>query len=1605
MNKLLKLSILLLLLVLSSSKGLAQGWGFVLEAVVTEDGSKMSNAIVTVIKNGKTVETIKSDSRGKVNVNLDPDADYNILFSGEGMISKKLNINTFGVPPEDAGESNFYFPADVDIFKKIPGLDLKILDQPIGKIRYNKSIANFDADLDYTKQMKAALDKLQKDYERKKAEDAANAAENKKIYDAAVKIADKLFAEANWREAKTQYEIAQKALPEELHPSFQLAEIQSKLIKEDQLNGKYKAAMDQANAAYTSKNYEAALSGYKNAQGIKPSEKEPGLKITEIEGILANSAKVEQDYLAAINEGEKALISNNLQPAKAAFERASALKPDEQYPKNKLAEIADFMNKAGAKEKEYTDALAAGEKSITEKNYVQAKNDFQKAQSLKPNEKLPQDKLKQIEGLMAEKAKIEQNYLAAIQKGEDALSAKGYDEAKIAFSSASKLKPSEEYPKNKIKEIEDFLAKNSASEKKYKDAIAQADNDFKASNYEAAKSKYEEAAVVKPAEAYPKTKIEEIKGILAEGAKKEQEYLAAIASADKAFTEKNYSVSKVSFEKATALKPNEKYPQDKLKEIQTLLAASAKVDEEYVAAISNADKAYSSSNLEFAKAEYDKAAKLKPNEKYPQTQIVEVDRLIAEKKKAEEAYAAVLKKGDDALAKEELEAAKISYTEAIGMRSNEQYPKDKLKEVEAKITAKQKELEDIRIAKDKEAELDKKYKEAIALADKSYTEKSYAEAITAFKNASELKSAETYPKEKITEINGILAEIAKKDKEYTAALKSGDDALGNGAYEEAKKSYNNALTIKPNEQYPKDKIAEADKLAANAEAAAAAKAEAAKKDAAYQEKIAIADKEFSAKEYEKAKTSYQAALAIKANEQYPKDKIAEADQLIAATLDAKAAADRAAKLDADYKKMIADADGQFNSKTYEKALETYGKALAIKPKESYPQTKIDEINSLLGDKAAADAAAKKKAELEANYKKIIADADAAFKKEDFDNAKSSYKAAFDLISEEYPKSQIDKINTILAERDAIKLKNDKNAALEADYLAAIKKGDELFNAADYNNSIVSYEKAIQLKDQEAYPKNQIEKINKKLAELASKKNVDKEKLEKYNALVAAADQEFFADNYDEAIKGYNAALVVMDEIYPKQQITKIEKAIADKKAAELAAKDKAEQDRLNKLAADKDREAAYKRLIVLADDAYKSQKYKTAKGDYEAALDIKAGEKYPTEQLKLIIEKLAEEERLRAEEERKRLEAQNQPVVVQQERQTVDGKSEAEIDAMYKEIWAKKASDKAKIKEEEAEKLREKRVKDAEADDLKRQEELARIENIKINMASNQPEKTERYLQNLDEVNEKTNAINSAVEDNKMAAKRKRDEMNMQLEDLIARVQRENDARTTDNLKTNFDNLSNEAIQYRNNLAELEVAQRNRSEKSYDEMMVLVKKIEEYQKSTTEKNLENNKVKPLDKAEFMDNFKTANEKEAEQIKANNEAQVKDLEKRQDELREKYDDQMEVKTAEYANMVVERDQSEFQAQKRNAERKEDVLNKDFYKGEKKLRNDDELAAKYPPGVTEEIIDGKDNSTTIRRIVKTATQVDIYEKTLYTWGAVYYTKNGTNIDEAAWQRETK
>lgn len=65
--------------------------------------------------------------------------------------------------------------------------------------------------------------------------------------------------------------------------------------------------------------------------------------------------------------------------------------------------------------------------------------------------------------------------------------------------------------------------------------------------------------------------------------------------------------------------------------------------------------------------------------------------------------------------------------------------------------------------------------------------------------------------------------------------------------------------------------------------------------------------------------------------------------------------------------------------------------------------------------------------------------------------------------------------------------------------------------------------------------------------------------------------------------------------------------------------------------------------------------------------------------------------------------------------------------------------------------------------------------------------------------------------------------------------------------------------------------------------------------------------------------------------------------------------------------------------------------------------EELASKYPDGVTEEQFKEGNRSITKRVVVKDGVG-DEYRKVVHGWGGVFYFKNGESISERAWNQET-
>lgn len=1621
------------MLLLNSNVAKSQDWTLdIVGSVKKEETNKRFEGVtITVKRNGSVWKTLTSPANGKFDFALPPDGDYMIEFSKFGHVSKRIQVSTKNVPPEDA-KYGFEFPMEMNLFEKMDGLNVSILDKPIAKIAFNPATGYMDFDPEYTKSIKKELDRLKDELaERLKAEEE-NRKKNQKAYDEAIALGDKAYSSEKWEDAKVQYLKAEKLFPSETYPGFQLAEISDKLAGLAEANKRYSSAIEKADAAFKAREWNKAINSYEYAAELKKNEEYPKNKVKEIEDIMKNEKKVEEEYYEAIAAGDAAMLSREYDDAKESYQKAIALKDYEEYPKNKLTEIDNILAEIAAKNKEYTDAIAEADGLFKAKDYQKSIEVYKKAQGLKSEETYPQEKIDEANELIAEQQKIDADYQLLIADGDNAFTNKDYETAKVKYEGAIELKSEEQYPKDKITEIGNLLNAAAKLEEDYENAIKTADAGFNSKDYATAQANYEKALSLKSEERYPKDKIAEIATIKAEEeaalqAQKEldEKYEALILSADAALASKNYDEAKTAYSGALGLKSAEKYPKDKLTEIDNLLAeiankkaeeeaaalAQKQLDEKYNTLIAAGDAAFSSADYKKASSDYTAAIGVKSEEQYPKDKLEEIKNKLDELAKAEaeaaaqkeldDKYNAFITKADAAFGNMEYDKAKADYMAASEVKLAEQYPKDKLAEIEAKL----KELaeEEIRITAQKE--LDEKYNAIITNADAAFNSTDYDKAKTAYSEASALKTTEQYPIGKLKEIENILAEIAKKK-----------------AAEEASKMAQKEL------------------------------------DEKYAELIASADAAYNSKNYDKAKTDFSSAAGVKPSEQYPKDKLLEIENLLTDIANKKAAEEAAMMADKElndkYTKFIKTADQALAAKKYDDAKQNYNFAVDIKPTEMYPKDKLREIENALAD--LANKKAEDELAMEAERKKkdyfdaVVAQADGELVAKNYDEAKSKYNQALAIIpNEKYPKDKLTEIETILAKIEADKM-NESAAQKELNekYNKLISSADGSFTSKNYEASLSDYQAALKLKSSEVYPKNQITKIEDILAELKRKEeeisvtnNAQKQKQEQYNKFIKNADAAFLGKQYENAKLIYEQALGIMpSETYAKQKIKEIKEILA-----EIAKKEK---EQTTAELAEKQKRESYDKLIYDGDRSMRVMDYTMAQAKFNAALQLYPNEKYPSEKLAEILELL------------KKKEEETEVIAVipkNGSRASINDNKEKEIEAKMAALKNKNNIEKEKALQKDKELYAsqdEIRVKgniersnaaDAEIDVYQQKYKEVIEEQRKIS-----EEKANDHYVYVDKITEAEKAMIERGDDFRTKNRKT-------LEKLIAQNERqlkESNERAV-GLQIDVNNYKKELAKEEQILVSSSITRTTQNKKEIDKIATnqqkeFAKKDNYYKLNVEALDEFKNKINNIEQKRIADADKIRNANDKQNLKIQEDAKKYRDKKRKDYYKDikyldKYKKQLNkeqavrVKNADKRRNKAENDleeEREVQAkfhkskeprfkeydeelakvQKQNSDFQNDlkiresekilVANsklKDFYRGEKQDRQDSELLAKYPAGITEEV-DESGNAITIKRVKVTGNQVDVYERVFYTWGGTYFYKNGVNITETLWDKES-
>ncbi len=729
------------------------------------DDAPMMGAIIQVYQGSKLILTNAADMKGKYSFKLPFNGDYSVVVSAQKTAQKKFQVSTRGVPPEKLGQRYSTIKADLSLFEKMEGIDYSILNQPLQKYMYLPEKDNFGYDEAYFQQVLSGLQRL-----REQEEAARNKLKELEAnYKNAIMNGDKAFQKKDWVTARAAYRLATTLKPAENYPKDQLAQIDKIIADLEALNKK---------------------------------KEEDAKKATEAAAQAKEAENLNNKYIAALKKGEDGFTKQDWVAAKAGYNEALSIKPNEQLPKDKLAEIDKAIAAIAAKK-------AADEAAAKKAAEDKAKADAEAARLAKEKaDKEAADKLAKEAAAkkLADEAAAKKAAEEKAKADAEAAAKKAAEDKAKADAEAARL------AKEKAdKELADKLAKEAAAKKAVEDK-AKADA---------------EAAAKKAAEDKAKADAEAARLAKEKADKEAADKLAKDAAAKKLADEVAAKKAAEDKAKADAETAAKKAAEDKAKaDAEAARLAKEKADKELADKLG---KEAAAKKIAEDKAKADAEAARLAKEKADKELADKLAKEAAEKLSKEEAA----KKAADDKAKAEAEAARLAKEkadkEAAAKMSKEETAK-KAAEDKAKADA-----EAARLAKEKaDKELldklskDDAAKKAAADAARLAKEKADKELMDKLaKDEAAKKAAEEKAK---AEAARLAKEAAEKNKttpqditkdRYKEYITKADDLFKNKHYKDSKIAYESALIEKAGDSYAKGKLAEIEKLLKSDNATAA----------------------------------------------------------------------------------------------------------------------------------------------------------------------------------------------------------------------------------------------------------------------------------------------------------------------------------------------------------------------------------------------------------------------------------------------------------------------------------------------------------------------------------------------------------------------------------------------------------------------------------------------------------------------------------------------------------------------------------------------------------------------------------------------------------------
>ena len=529
----------------------------------------------------------------------------------------------------------------------------------------------------------------------------------------------------------------------------------------------------------------------------------------------------------------------------------------------------------------YQSLVASGDREFSKNEFIKAKTYYQEALRLKPNDATAKGKLDKTLQRIREENKKEEQFFEYIDLADEFFANNELEKALAEYNKALKIFPKDEYALGKKDEINNILKDEKDKLDSFNEMIALGDALLKSEKYAEAVMQYESALKLYPNNSAAKAKYQEAKGKKDAYDLKMSEFDRLTAQGKDLALRRRYAEAIESYEQALQIFPNDTEVSEKINELRS----TKNIADSYNAKIAEADAFYEDRSYNDAKAAYQAALTVIPDDSYALGMITRIDEVVNspeylkiqnDKAKLDNSFANFMAKGETAEAQKNYEQALSYYVKALELKPNNTEALAKKQNAENMILyaeQQRKELER-QAAAEVERQRQAQIQNLINAGNQQITDKKYADAENTFNQVLALDPNNATATEKLGVIAGFYEEIQRQKQEnYNRAMSEGRYAMDSWNYAEAIRQYNIALTFKPGDEAATQQLAQAQQKE-NIRLAGLQNE--------YNGYVTKGDAQFQTKNYDKAIEFYTKAINLNTGNPYPSNKIREISEMLAA---------------------------------------------------------------------------------------------------------------------------------------------------------------------------------------------------------------------------------------------------------------------------------------------------------------------------------------------------------------------------------------------------------------------------------------------------------------------------------------------------------------------------------------------------------------------------------------------------------------------------------------------------------------------------------------------------------------------------------------------------